>query len=318
MTSALIVEIEQRISFADGIDFGECGPYQRLVGRVRLATDPDTPENRSVIDLDLAPRNGAGQVEFDADLCILRPDHLERGNRRALFDFGNRGHQRALAMFNDAPGNKAQPGSEAGTGYLMRRGYSIVWVAWEGDILPGDERMTVRLPVASHEAKKILGQVRRVFIADCPGTFCMRLSGFNSAKGYTTASRDTRDAVLTRRQYTESQPVTVPPGDWQFARLETSTPHSESGEAAESAVVASDEHIYLPGGFKPGWIYELVYTAVGPLVMGLGYVGVRDLISFLKYGERDSADTVNPMREEGCRLEIADGPCDSRFRLPGV
>ena len=123
MTSALTVEIEQRISFADGIDFGACGPYQRLVGRVRLATDPEAPENRPVIDLDLAPRNGAGQVEFDADLCILRPDHLERGNRRALFDFGNRG---ALAMFNDAPGNKPQPGSEAGTGDLMRRGYSIV------------------------------------------------------------------------------------------------------------------------------------------------------------------------------------------------
>ena len=80
----------------------------------------------------------------------------------------------------------------------------------------------------------------------------MRLSGFNSAKGYATASRDTRHAVLTRRQYTESQPVTVPPGDWQFARLEVSTPHSESGEAVESAVVSSDEHIYLPGGFKPG------------------------------------------------------------------
>ena len=303
MTSEMTVEIEHKTTFANGIDFGGSGCYQRLSGRVRLAIDPEVQENSAVIDLDLAPRNAAGQVEFDADLCILRPDHLEQGNRRALFDFGNRGHKRALAMFNDAPGDNAQPGSDAGTGFLMRRGYSIVWVAWEGDILPGDERMTVRLPIASHEGEQISGQVRRVFIADCPGTSCMRLSGFNSAKGYATASRDTRHAVLTRRQYTESQPVTVPPGDWQFARLEVSTPHSESGEAVESAVVSSDEHIYLPGGFKPGWIYELVYTAVDPLVMGLGYVAVRDLISFLKYGERDSADTVNPLREGDTRLE---------------
>ena len=200
MTPELIVEIEQKTWFAEGIDFGARGRYQRLVGRVRLATDPEAPENRSVIDLDLAPRSAAGKVEFDADLCILRPEHLERGNRRALFDFGNRGNKRVLAMFNDAPNNNdPQSRIDAGTGFLMRRGYSIVWVAWEGDILPGDERMTVGLPVASNEGKQISGQVRRVFLADRPGTFCMRLSGSNSARGYSTASRDTRQAVLTRR-----------------------------------------------------------------------------------------------------------------------
>ena len=93
-----------------------------------------------------------------------------------------------------------------------------------------------------------------------------------------------------------------PPEDWEFARLEASTPHPESGAAAESAVVASNEHIYLPGGFNPAWIYELVYTAADPLVMGLGYVAVRDLISFLKYGERDRAGIANPMLERDSRL----------------
>jgi hypothetical protein len=304
MAPDLILEIEQRTSFADGTDFGASGAYERLLGRVRLATDPDAPENRSVIDLDLAPRNSVGQVEFDADLCILRPARLERGNGRALFDFGNRGNKRALAMFNDAPDNNdPQRRSDAGTGFLMRRGYSIVWVAWEGDILPGDDRMTVRLPVISQEGEQISGQVRRVFIADCPGTFCLRLSGFNSARGYATASRDTRKAALTRRQYTESDPVGVSAADWQFARLDASTPHAESGQSAESAVVPSDEHIYLPGGFEPGWIYELVYTAVDPLVMGLGYVAVRDLVAFLKYEDRDSAGTENPLRDSEKRLE---------------
>lgn len=86
------------------------------------------------MDLDKAPRNDQGLVEFSSYLCILKPRELERGNHCLLFDFGNRGNKRALVMFNDAPAkrcNDPQTLEDAGTSFLMRRGYSVVWTAWE-------------------------------------------------------------------------------------------------------------------------------------------------------------------------------------------
>src|SRR5262249_1539490 len=48
----------------------------------------------------------------------------------------------------------------------------------------------------------------------------------------------------------------------------------------------------VAGGFRPGYIYELVCEAEGPIVQGLGYAAVRDLISFLRHERSDK----NPLR----------------------
>ncbi|NIP83698.1 MAG: hypothetical protein GWM90_32500, partial [Gemmatimonadetes bacterium] len=68
--------------FADDHPFGDTGPYDRLRGRVHLAVDPDAPAQAGVVDLDKAPRNGEGLVEFAADLVMLLPRDASRGNRR--------------------------------------------------------------------------------------------------------------------------------------------------------------------------------------------------------------------------------------------
>ena len=104
---------------------------------------------------------------------------------------------------------------------------------------------------------------------------------------------DPRSAQLTRRRYPGDPREPVSPDSWQFARVEAGL--GLDGQGRELAVAPSAEHIYLPGGFTPGWIYELVYTAHDPLVLGLGHVVVRDLISFLKYGERDGAGNESPL-----------------------
>ena len=88
-------------------------------------------------------------MEYSSQIHILRPVDPTRSNRRLFFDYGNRGNKRAIQYFNDAVASN-EPGSseECGNGFLFRRGYSIVWVAWQGDLLPGDGRMTMRLPKA--------------------------------------------------------------------------------------------------------------------------------------------------------------------------
>ena len=121
------LEITHRTSFASGQRFGDVGAYELLKGTAHYAVDPSHARNQGITDLDLAPRNSGGRVEFSADFAMLQPLNIDRGNRRILFDVVNRGRKTALT-FNGIPipADATSP-LEAGNGYLMRRGYTVVW-----------------------------------------------------------------------------------------------------------------------------------------------------------------------------------------------
>jgi hypothetical protein len=294
MTSRLEIRIMERGPFAEGHAFGESGGYERLVGRVHFAADPQAPAQADVVDLDKAPRNADGLVEFSADLCILKPRDMSRGNRRLFFGYGNRGNKRELQFFNDAPASN-DPGTlgDAGNGFLMRRGYVVVWAAWEGDLLPGDGRMILDVPVIGDGERPVTGLVRTEFIAEAAGVTTFPLSGKAATRSYPTVSMDPGGSRLTRRRYADSERVPVPPEAWCFARVEGG--RGLDAQGSETALVPSDTHIHIPGGFEPGWIYELVYTARDARVHGLGHVVVRDLVAFLKHEAVDAAGNDNPL-----------------------
>src|ERR1700722_10767 len=295
MTNRIELRIAERTPFADDHAFGDVGAYERLSGRAHFAVDPHGAAQQDVVDLDKAPVDDRGMVRFTADFMILKPREMERGNRRVFYDYGNRGHKRALQFFNDAPHSNAPISlAHAGNGFFMRRGYAVAWLAWEGDMLPGDGRMVLDVPVASDNGRPITGRVRVEYLADTPGITCFPLSGRIAAHSYATASLDTRDAVLTRRRYPYDHPQVIPSNQWQFACVEAGV--GGETQSIERAVVPSSRHIHFPAGFQPGWIYELVYTAKDPLIHGLGHVAVRDFISFLKYAEADAAGQPNPLR----------------------
>src|SRR6266849_7804739 len=65
---------------ANGMSFGDTGPYEKLRGTVFFEVDPDDPRNAAVFDLDKAPRNEQGRVEFSADMMIIKPVDLDSGN----------------------------------------------------------------------------------------------------------------------------------------------------------------------------------------------------------------------------------------------
>jgi len=292
MTNRIELQITDRRPFADGQAFGDVGAYERLTGRMRFAVDPIAPAQRDIVDLDKAPRDADGQVRAVADCMILKPVDMQRGNRRLFYDYGNRGHKRALQFFNDAVhSNDPLAAAHAGNGFFMRRGYAVVWVAWEGDMLPGNGRMVLDVPVARNaDGSPITGQIRVEYLADAPGITCFPLSGRIAAHSFPTLSLDTRQATLTRRRYPYDTPEVIPPDQWQFASVDSGS--GGETQTPERAVVASDRHIYLPAGFQPGWIYELLYTARDPKVMGLGHLVVRDAVSFFKYDVSDA----NPLR----------------------
>ena len=293
MTPTITFHIQDRQPFADGHLFDKVGAYERLTGRVSFALDPEAAAYRNVVDLEHATRNASGLVEFATDLFILRPTDGARGNRRLFFGYGNRGNKRELQFFNDAPaGNDPKSLVDAGNGFLMRRGYTLVWAAWEGDLLPGDGRMVLDVPVAQGRDGPITGLVRSEFICNRPGIFSMPLCGSASTRSYRALSTDTQAATLSRRRYPDDRPHVLTPDQWQYARIEGGT--GLDGQGAQTTIVPCDDYIYLPGGFEPGWIYELVYTARDPRVMGLGHVVVRDLVSYAKYAEQDGALDVSP------------------------
>ena len=200
MTNRIELSITDRLPFADGHEFGSVGAYERLVGRAHFAVDPAAAAQRGITDLDKAPTDGIGLVHFTGDFSILKPVDPALGNRRLFFDYGNRGNKRMLQFFNDAPAsNDPRTLAHAGNGFLMRRGYTIAWLAWQGDLLPGNGRLLLDLPVASERHGPVPGLVRTEYIADRPGITTFPLSGRATVRSHPTVSLDPREARLTRR-----------------------------------------------------------------------------------------------------------------------
>ena len=109
---------------------------------------PDDPHNNIIVDLDRAPRNAQGLVEATTEVEILRPTVAANGNRRLFYEVLNRGNKLGLALFNDRVAvNEPAKAADAGNGFLMNRGYTLVWSGWQGDVAPGGGRMKFSPPV---------------------------------------------------------------------------------------------------------------------------------------------------------------------------
>ena len=288
MNTRVRLSIERQVSFAEGAPFGDTGPYERLTGSAFFELDPNDPANANVVDLALAPRNANGAVEFRADLDILKPVDLARGNGCLLYDVNNRGNKTALRAFNDSPpDNDPLTMVAAGNGFLMRQGFTVVWSGWQGDLVAGDRLLTTDLPEALENGKPVRGKVRQEFIAEQEGVLWMPLSGAPSIRSYPALDLDTSHATITLREHERDPRVPLPADAWAFAEAEV--------VGGTLQVRPSPAACHVQGGFKPGWIYELVYDTAGSGVMGLGIVGIRDLMSALLHDAVDADGAPNPV-----------------------
>lgn len=285
--SPVRLEVHTREPFADGHPFPGAGAYEVLTATAHYALDPTAGVNPAIPDLDLVAPDPDGRVRFRGDVEILRP--VEGGRRRLFFDWGNRGNKRAVQYFCDAPHtNRPRTRADAGNGYLMRRGYTIVFGAWQGDLLPGDGRLLLDLPVARRGTVPVRGLTTAEFTVE-ERVDSLPLSRWSSTRSYPVSERGARTARLTRRRYPYSVPEELPAGTWRFARVQ-----GGGGElrSAATAVVPSRYDLCVDGGFRPGWIYELTYEAEEPLVLGLGLAAVRDLVGHLRH---DPAQPAGPV-----------------------
>ncbi len=266
------IEVTSRQPYAGGKSFGERGPYERIQGRVFFAVDPAADANRSVVDLEFAPRNEGGRVEFAADLEILAPRDLARTNGAILYDVNNRGNRVCLGQFNG--------GAE---GFLMRHGFIVVWSGWIAEVVPGNSRLLLDAPIATHSGQPIVGPVRAEFVCD-EDTDRHTIAHFANQGSFPPTEQGLADATLTWRLRERDPRVAVPRDQWQLHQRFV----EEDGRKSVLPVI----ELEVAGGIRSGYIYELVYEAQGPLVQGLGLAGIRDLISLFKYNRGEQ----NPLR----------------------
>ncbi|HEV3057626.1 MAG TPA: alpha/beta hydrolase domain-containing protein [Vicinamibacterales bacterium] len=229
--------------------------YEKIVGTAHFAVLPRDIHNRVIVDLDKAPRNSAGRVEFSADFYILRP--TAGGNGAVLLDVLNRGGKPALTGFNRGGMNDPATDADLGDGFLLRHGFTVAWVGWETDIPSGPGLMRLTAPVATAAGKPIAGVVRAVF------TPSARSPEFvvTDLMDYDAADPDGPDSQLSVRPQFLSRGEVVPRGRWHV-RGHTVT---------------------IDDGFEPGRTYEVTYRATNPVVAGLGLAATRDFATWLKH-----------------------------------
>jgi len=270
------IEVESRGDLPGGRAYGLAGGYEKLAGKVYFAVDPTNPANRIIVDLDYAPLNAAGKVEFSADFFLLKPKRVERGNGTLLFGTSNRGSKRLLTFFNhaSAKGRKwdaPDPTTEAnlGDGFLMRNGFTMLWVGWQFDPPMNGDNLRAYLPTTVDNGQPIEGLARSDFVVT-EKVFDFTLGDRNHIP-YPVADPAAPENVLTVRDSVEAPRQVIPKDRWKFARLE------------RDRVVPDATRVYLASGFEPHRIYEVVYRASNPTIIGLGPAAVRDIVAHLKY-----------------------------------
>ncbi len=275
--------------FADGMAFGDAGAYERVKGTFRGELDPADPRNKVIVNLDKAPKNAAGRVEYEADFYILRPTDPARGSGKILYDVTNRGRQYAHWVFGDSRTVRNDPraAEDAGNGLILRRGYVIVWSGWDPDAPRSNAGLAMKPVIAMNGGAPIVRVIRDELMSGGRGPLrkTFRLT-------HEAATLDPSQARLTVR------------------RAETDPRREVSGDGW--AFVNAREIRLLPEGTlpEPGSLYELHYPAKHPRVLGTGLAATRDLVSFLRYEAADSKGNANPAGA-GLRHALAFGRSQS-------
>lgn len=263
-------EIVRRAPYAGGRDFGRTGPFEQMDGTAHFAVDPSHPANATIIDLGLAPRNGDGLVEFQADFSIVMPVAPARGNGRTIVELPNRGRRRLVAMLNCAP-HDAPVAREAhpGDGFLFERGFTVASIGWQWDVYRSDALMGLEAPSAMRDGVPVGGETMAEIRPNTRVTTWLLADRVH--RPLPAAAGDQGRAVLYVRDFEDGEDTVVPRERWRFAR-----------ETATGGVEASTEHVYLEGGFEPGRLYQIVYRTNSAPVAGLGLLALRDVAPYLR------------------------------------
>jgi hypothetical protein len=279
--------------FADGHAFGTAGAYERVKGTFKGELDPADPRNQVIVNLDKAPRNAAGRVEYEADFFMLRPADGARGNRKIIYDVTNRGRKNLHWRLTDARlpspagANDPRTAQDAGNGLFFRMGYTMVWNGWDPDAPRSNAGLAMKPVIATNGGAPIVRVIRDELQS---GTRSPRRETFRLT--HEAATLDQTKAKLTVRRNEADPRREIPASGWAYVNAREIRLLSQGAQP------------------EPGSIYEFHYPATNPRVLGIGLAATRDLVSFLRYESADSKGNANPARP-GIKAVLAFGSSQS-------
>jgi len=257
-----------------GKSFGQVGQYEKIVGRAYGELDPRDPHNSIVQDIQLAPRNSRGMVEYVAMFTLLKPIDMAKASNVLLYEVVNRGRM-----------------PEAGG---SDRGYIYLFSGWQGDIpegskLRGADPETIEVPVAKNPDGSSITGLMLGRIKNMSGSTASMIV-YTRSVPYLPDTLDTKQATLTTRAWEAmdgtSGPIsTVASSDWAWADC-TNTPFPGTPDPTK---------VCLKNNFDPALLYQLVFKAKDPLVLGVGFAATRDIVSFFRHAQKDDVGTANPV-----------------------
>jgi hypothetical protein len=255
-----------------GRSFGSVGRYEKLTGTITGAVDPTDLRNSSITDLAHAPRDARGLVEYSVQYVLLRPVDLSKGNHRVVYEPTNRGNIVSLFFLNNAPqSNDPSSALEAGNGFLMDQGYSIMELAWDPTASQNNPLLAT-YPVAKQvDGSSIVGPALEEITTDDATTAAQPYQ-----LTYPAATLDKSQASLTYRVHYDDPPQTLPSSDWDY-----------------NAQGTTIQLTNMP--FQLGALYELTYPAKDPVVAGLAFAAIRDVADFLRNASVDQMGNPNPL-----------------------
>jgi Alpha/beta hydrolase domain len=279
--------IQRRVVFG-GKSFGNVGQYELLTGVAYGELDPKAAGNIGIVNLNNAPVNAGGHVEYSVDIAILKPVDMAKGNGILLYDVVNRGNKAAFVQLNSSRATFSA--TDVGTGFLMNHGYTVIWSGWQTDLASFEgerpinpDLLRANFPVATNDGKPIIGLSREEF-TDVPAD-----PKFTEKLTYPAAATfDRSGASLTVRERETDSRKPLPLSSWRY-------------EDANRIEITAEP------GFDRGAIYEFIYPATNPVVNGIGFAATRDFVSFLRYSDQDSGGQPNPLSQKGASVKATLG-----------
>ena len=250
-------------------------------GTIKGEVDPKDPLNAVIVDIDLAPRNAHGKVEYSTDFQLLLPMNPSQGNHRLLYEITNRGNTNALTILNSATtANTKIMAVDPGNGFLMNQGYAILESGWDITVAQTDPGFGVTVPIVTNRGKPITGPATEEFDIDVTNT-----PPATETLSYPAASADKSQASLSVRANFGDKPIVLDASTWDYidsslTAIRLNPPGTKFGVAP------------APG---PSALYEFSYTAVNPKVAALGLAVIRDLAAFFRDAKTDDQGTPNPL-----------------------
>ncbi len=292
--------------------------YKVIRAVVHGKLDPNAKVNSGIVNIEKADKDSDGFVSYSTDVLILTPSDPNKAKRSVIYEVANRGG--ALGKYTFIGGGDFVSGDAPDGKFpsLLEKGYTIIWSGWQGDLPlaenPGENPTSplgVGFPVAKDkDGQPIIDLSREEFIPDVQGGNEIKLT-------YPPADINDRTLPqLTARQswfqnYGQSKegnatfdaPM-VSVSNWQYKKHDDGT---------YTVSFTPPDFVYGPNRKKvkpdEGTIYNFTYKAKSPTVNGIGYAAVRDLMTFLRYSDKDrhgNANPLNALKSAGCGIDICD------------